>query len=158
MIILVDGPDGAGKTTLCKQIHEAIPHSTLRHFGAPATPDEADNYWKAYAHHINTCSRDGVAIFDRSWFSDLVYGPIMRNKQEMSYEHADMLSAMVIATGGGMVIYCTAPVKTMWSRCKKRGETYIPDIQTLMRISQKYDEVMKDRVKYMPVIRYDTAR
>lgn len=158
MIIIVDGPDGAGKTTLCEKLLKAFPGSRIQHFGAPETPEQANNYYEVYARAITAAHSDEVVIFDRSWFSDMVYGPVMRNKLEMTAVHADMLSAMVVAHGGGMVVYCTAPDKVLWSRCKKRGETYIKDYQTLQRISDAYERTMKDKVAYLPVIRYDTSR
>lgn len=157
MIIIIEGPDGAGKTTLCQQLLTSIPGSELKHFGAPATKEEALNYYKVYVDLLKYYDRSKVLIIDRCWYSDMVYGPIMRNTQEMSQEYADMLAGMVVACGGGMIIYCTAGVNTLWSRCKKRGETYIKDSGTLKLIHDRYEEVMKNCVQFLPVIRYDTS-
>ena len=130
----------------------------VKHFGAPQTPEEADNYYKVYAKAINDMHSDSeVLIFDRSWYSDMVYGPVMRNRQEMTQEHADMLSAMVVARGGGIIIYCTAPIKVLWSRCQRRGETYLQNQAQLQAISVGYSKVMAENVRFLPVVRYDTA-
>lgn len=157
MIIIVEGPDGAGKTTLCEQLLASIPGSTLKHFGAPATKEEALNYYKVYVDLLKNHDRSKVLIIDRCWYSDMVYGPVMRGTQEMSQEYADMLAGMVVACGGGMILYCTASVNTLWSRCKRRGETYIKDSSTLKLIHDKYEEVMKNCVHFLPMIRYDTS-
>ena len=158
MIYIIEGPDGAGKTTLVEQIRKSNYNAVVKHFGAPQTPEEADNYYKVYAKAINDMHSDSeVLIFDRSWYSDMVYGPVMRNRQEMTQEHADMLSAMVVARGGGIIIYCTAPIKVLWSRCQHRGETYLQNQAQLQAISIGYSKVMAENVRFLPVVRYDTA-
>ena len=53
MIIIVEGPDGAGKTTIIKQLMESHPGSFYRHFSNPKTEEEADNYWKVYAEAVS---------------------------------------------------------------------------------------------------------
>lgn len=157
MIYIIEGPDGAGKTTLVEQIKKSHMNAKVLHFGAPQTPEEADNYYKVYAEAINAKRDDEVLIFDRSWYSDMVYGPVMRNRQEMTQEHADMLSAMVVARGGGIIIYCTAPIKVLWARCQRRGETYLQNQAQLHAISVGYSKVMAENVRFLPVVRYDTA-
>ena len=157
MIYIIEGPDGAGKTTLVEQSKKSHMNTKVLHFGAPQTPEEADNYYKVYAAAINAMRDDEVLIFDRSWYSDMVYGPVMRNRQEMTQEHADMLSAMVVARGGGIIIYCTAPIKVLWARCQHRGETYLQNQAQLQAISAGYSKVMAENVRFLPVVRYDTA-
>ena len=157
MIYIIEGPDGAGKTTLVEQIKKSHMNAKVLHFGAPQTPEEADNYYKVYAAAINAMRDDEVLIFDRSWYSDMVYGPVMRSRQEMTQEHADMLSAMVVARGGGIIIYCTAPIKVLWARCQRRGETYLQNQAQLQAISVGYSRVMAENVRFLPVVRYDTA-
>lgn len=157
MIYIVEGPDGAGKTTLVEKILKSNRNARLMHFGAPKNDEDAFAYYKVYAQAIASKQEDEVLVFDRSWYSDMVYGPVMRNRQEMTQEHADMLSAMVVASGGGSIIYCTAPIKTLWSRCTRRGETYIQNQTQLQQISRAYAEIMENHVKYLPVVRYDTA-
>lgn len=157
MIIIVEGPDGAGKTTLIDKLLKSSCGAVYHHFGAPASAEEAANYYQVYADTIKACTPDALHVFDRSWYSDMVYGPVMRGKCEMTQTHADMLAAMCIAHGGAMIIYCTAPVSTLWQRCKARGETYITDVAKLAEIAKLYPTVMRENVSYLPVVRYDTS-
>ena len=156
MIIIVEGPDGAGKTTRINQLLAAHPGSTYQHFSNPKTPQEADDYWQVYAQAIKATDPNKVAIFDRSWYSDRVYGPIFRNRMEMLDLHVEMLEALVVKYGGGYVIYCTAPVNVLWKRCKERGETYVKTIEQLSDIHDGYEAVMKQDCG-LPVMRIDTS-
>ena len=155
MFIIVEGPDGAGKSTLIGQLLQSYPGSVRRHFGAPATEDDALNYWKIYVGTIESAAKSVVTILDRSWYSDLVYGPIFRGKQEMDNLHVSLLESHVITHGGGMVIYCTAPLNVLWSRCTKRGEKYVLSKDKLAEVCRAYDKVMSTQCK-LPVVRFDT--
>ena len=46
MIVIVEGPDGAGKTTLIDQLKQGSRDVIYHHFGAPANDEEAFNYYK----------------------------------------------------------------------------------------------------------------
>lgn len=156
MIIIVEGPDGAGKTTIIKQLMESHPGSSYRHFSNPKTEEEANNYWKVYAEAISLADPAKVHIFDRSWYSDVVYGPIFRGRLEMDPMHVKMLEALVKTHGGGFVLYCTAALKTLWSRCKQRGETFVLSKDKLDEVSKSYAHVMATQCG-LPVVRYDTG-
>lgn len=156
MIIIVEGPDGAGKTTVIEKLLKSHPGSSYRHFSYPETDEEAFNYYQTYAQAIKETDPTRVTLFDRSWYSDLIYGPIFRNRQEMSFLHAEMLDALVITHGGGFIIYCTAPLNILWARCKKRGESFIKNIAQLEKISDDYRSILSTKCT-LPVIRFDTA-
>ena len=157
MLIIIEGPDGAGKTTYLEQLLKSIPGSKTMHFTKPYTEEEAYNYYKVYAGAIMAIKPAEVMIFDRSWYSDLVYGPVMRGRVEMTQLHADMLDSLAIANGGGLVIYCTAPVRTLWSRCQKRGETHIPNIEKLEALHKAYENIMSEK-HLLPIFRVDTSK
>lgn len=157
MIIILEGPDGSGKTTLKDSLLSVIPDSLSIHFGNPTTEEEALNYWKVYAETLSNVNATKTTILDRCWYSDLVYGPIFRNKSEMDILHVRMLEAMVYKHGGGFVVYCTASVPVLWARCKKRGEDYVKTKELLSRVSSSYEKVMLHECN-LPVIRYDTSK
>lgn len=156
MIYIIDGPDGAGKSTLAENILAASQCAVLKHFGTPKTPEEADNYWQIYLEAVESAADGHTVIFDRSWYSDLVYGPIMRGKQEMTEAHKNCLEHAVRSVGGGLVIYCTGVQRKLWSRCCMRGETYIKNADQHKAICQKYDEVMHN-ITRLPLVIYNTT-
>lgn len=153
MIIIVEGPDGAGKTTMIEKLKKRYPAAMTFHFGAPV---EGEDQLLRYAvpmlkHPENTL------IYDRSWYSEFVYGPVMRNRHELRPEHSKLLEALAYKHGSPIVYYLTAPDEILWERCQERGETYIKDIKTLKIISSKYEVVMK-HLPEIPVFRVDTSR
>lgn len=155
MIIIVEGPDGAGKTTHIRKLQQSHPGSVVKHFGTPKTAEEADNYWLVYLAAINASDPARLTIFDRCWLSDMVYGPVMRGRREMTNEYARMLETCAIVHGGCSAIYCTAPIDVLWERCRTRGETYITSKDVLEKLSEGYRTVMTQCS--LPVVRYDTA-
>ena len=153
---IVEGPDGAGKTTLVEKLVAAHPDAVRVHFDKPKTDEEAFNYWKVYLQCIKDHANDRVVVFDRCWYSDLVYGPVMRGRDELPPDALDILEMAVKACGGGVIMYCTGRPDVLWSRCKKRGETFIRTTDQMRRLHDLYEDIMK-LPKYLPVIRYDTT-
>ena len=156
MIVIVEGPDGAGKTSLITDLVRCNQNTNVIHFGAPETEAEAFEYWRKYASTILSSPKDSLTIFDRSWFSDHVYAPILRNREEMSSVMMKLLNALMVHHGGGYVIYCTAPTKTLWKRCKERGEKLVTSYDMLNRIKLSYDDMFSN-VADVVVIKYDTS-
>ena len=156
MFYIVEGPDGAGKTTLVNQLVAAHPGAKVLHFGKPTTDEEAFNYWQVYLRAIKENANTPVAIFDRSWYTDIVYGPIIRNRIEMTHTNMEILELAVKACGGGVILYLTANTTLLWKRCKQRGETYITCMDQLNRLRADYELVMKQPI-YLPVVRIDTS-
>lgn len=153
MFIIVEGPDGAGKTTLIKKLQAQFPNSKYLHFGVPEEPTKQ---YEMYLHAIETAGKySDIIILDRCWYSDMVYAPIMRGTEDVTVATSRKLDAAIITYGGGIVIYCTAPIDVLWERCQTRGEDYVKDIETLQKLSQAYTAVMKQSL--LPVITFNTA-
>jgi thymidylate kinase len=158
MFIIVEGPDGAGKTTLINKLKEQFENDysscEVVHFGKIDNPDEYFRiYLEAIMNQVDQCV--SVSIFDRCWYSDRVYGPVMRNAEEMTFDQARNLDQHVIERGGGMIIYCDAPIDVLWSRCRERGESYITDVDQLEQIAMLYKVEIKQSL--LPVVYYNTA-
>ena len=98
-----------------------------------------------------------LLIYDRSWYSEFVYGPIMRQGSELTEEHCRALEALAFMQGGGHILYLTAPIDTLWKRCKERGETYITGRDQLLAIKERYAIVMKECPR-LPVFEVNTGR
>lgn len=152
--IIVEGPDGAGKTTLINTLRRAIGKNALCvHFG---TPVDFREQIEAYADTLKeNRNNNKTVIFDRCWYSDRVYAPIMRGRVETDLSDQIRLETLVKSVGGAIVIYCDAPLHILWDRCRSRGEDYITSAEVLNLISKEYHEVMRSCT--LPMIYLDTS-
>lgn len=149
MIIIIEGPDGSGKSTLAEQLAKQTGF-LLMHRSQPKTEEEKQNMMAEYLHVIKAGKN---VIMDRCWYSEMVYGPIMRDETCISYPDMYELEKL-LCRNGALIIYCTASHAVLWKRCQARGEDYITDIITHQKICEGYDALM--RVPHLvPVVRYE---
>lgn len=150
MIILIEGPDGAGKTTLAEKLSKQTGY-VLLHRSYPKTAEEMANMMQEYMQVIKSGKN---CIIDRCWYSEMVYGPIMRNETNISYPDMYELERAV-ARVGGIVIYCTGNRKVLWQRCTERGEDYVVDEETFKDIYYGYSDLMNRVPHLIPVVTYE---
>lgn len=150
MIIILEGPDGSGKTTLANQIAEQTGYMLL-HRSQPKTDEDKKRMMDEYLQVIRTGKN---CIFDRSWYSEMVYGPVMRDASVISYPQMYDLERS-LTKRGAIIIYCTQTMETLWQRCGKRGEDYITDIKTFSEICKGFDALMFGVPHLIPVVRYE---
>lgn len=150
MIFIIEGPDGSGKSTLAAKIAEQTGY-TLLHRTQPKNDEDKKRMMAEYLDIINS----GVnCIFDRSWYSEMVYGPVMRDTSVISYPQMYELEQK-LAKRGAMLIYCTAPEKTLWKRCQARGEDYITEQEIFSQICEGFEQVMLRVPHLIPVVTYE---
>lgn len=79
-VIIIDGPEKAGKSTTVEALRKALlkdyPDITVLKWG-PVTPDD-----RVYAQalEVYTTLNESLAIFDRGWPSEYVYGKLLNRK------------------------------------------------------------------------------
>ena len=149
MIIILEGPDGSGKTTLAQQLARQTGYPIL-HRTQPKTEEEKKLMLGEYLQTINSCKN---MIFDRCWYSEMAYGPVMRDDSVISYPEMYALERM-LAKGGAVIIHCTGPEPTLWKRCTRRGEEYITSRDNFKAIYDNYNEIMSVP-HYVPVLKYE---
>ena len=141
MNIIIEGPDGAGKTTLANQLAEAL-NLHVMHFSAPLNDNSQFNmYREVLLSKRNT-------ILDRAWYSDMVYGPIFRGRPEITKELMWELERCAEDT---IVVFCTGPVEAMWEAALRRGETFVKNFGQYKRICAAYQEIMCWQYHEIPV-------
>lgn len=157
MIYLIEGPDGAGKTTLANQLVD-MSDGIYSHYSYPSSPEEAAKlpqyYLEALALMTGFSDQFGINyVVDRMWPSTIVYGDVLRGGSEVTLEQADKLEEML--EGRGCIIYCTGSPNTLWKKCQERGEDYIKDYSDFLRICQLYDQYMYETKHRVPVLTYE---
>lgn len=134
MIIIIEGPDGSGKTTLANQLSRQTGYKII-HRTRPKTEEDKAIMMDEYLQAIRSMEN---MIFDRCWYSEMVYGPVMRGASVISYSQMYDLERQ-LAEVGAMIIYCTDAKQVLWARCQERGEDYIVDRTTFDSICDGFD-------------------
>lgn len=149
MIIIIEGPDGAGKTMLAEQLSKQN-KCPIIHRSKPKDDAEKAAMMGTYIQAIK--ERKNV-IFDRCWYSEMVYGAVMRDKSAISYPEMYELEKR-LANTGAMIIHCTGPKSVLWKRCQVRGEDYIVCKDDFDAIHTGFNELFA-MPHYIPVVRYE---
>ena len=148
MILIIEGPDGSGKTTLANKLSEQTGWPVI-HRVQPKT--DADKQ-QMLAEYIRIIKNGKNAILDRGWYSEMAYGPIMRDASVISYPQMYELERL-LAKKGALIIYCTDSPEILWQRATRRGEDYITNYETFVAICEAFDEIM-EVPHIIPVVRY----
>lgn len=134
--IVVEGCDGAGKTTLIEQAREGQKERyflTVRASRYPPTVRTALQYLQWIKRQ-----RDLDLILDRIHFiSDRIYGPILRNEDIFKTFPLDFGIQDVAA-----IIHCRPPTETILENCGKNMQLAGVNDNALA-IIHGYDELMK---------------
>lgn len=148
MLIVIEGPDRVGKSTLARAINDEIERrgrrSMLLHRGAPAPNDIA---LLDYALPISTYAPGGSdfdersMVCDRLHVGDLTYGPIYRGETRQTKAMVEYTDALIVARGG-LRVYVTADCELIKLRIRAEGEdnSYLK-IKDVEAIVNKYEQV-----------------
>lgn len=152
MIVLLEGVDCAGKTTLINTFYGDIRKSS---HGAYPTPTCA---FQAYEKELNQIPEEFTTklthIFDRLHVSERIYGSKYHGVY-MSDERYEFLESMAL-NRHMIVILCMPPLEavlTQWNQRCLQGKELITNESTIIEIYHEYDQI--DLYTKLPVVRYD---
>lgn len=158
MIIILEGPDGSGKSTLAKTLAElfrdhAITHRKLLpqliHTGPPQKGHRS--LFRVYQSVLQKAQTfPCVTIFDRLFHGELVYGPAMREKSQITLEQLYHLELQANTTGC-FVVWCTADPDDL----VKRGDPIYQKVDPDLLLTGY--EVVQDH-SGLPNLTYDSSR
>lgn len=149
MIIIIEGPDGSGKTTLAEKLSKQTGYPVVHH-SYPKTDEEKR---MMLSYYLDTIETGKNMIIDRCWYSEMVYGEAIRGSSAISFPEMYLLETK-LAKHGALIIHCTDKPKTLWRRATKRGEDYVVDYETFERICTGFD-VLMSVPHLVPVVKYD---
>jgi hypothetical protein len=121
MIIMLEGPDLAGKTTLAKKLKKFVKGSTVVHRGPPELPDPFGEYLTPLEEMYHS---DGSFILDRWHWGERVYGPIVRKKDMFSNPSFEYLE-MACERYGVYRVLRLPSVATLRQRWDEHGDDFI---------------------------------
>lgn len=147
-LIVLEGTDGAGKTSLAG--HLAGQHGyAVVHCDRP--PDGADLFGR-YAADVAT---PGKVVLDRCFVSELVYGRSPGGVCRLSAPDAAEL-ALRVADRGGVFVHLTGSAETIAERLAAR-DGFAPPLERIRARLAAYHAVFDGLAGAAPIITVDTT-
>lgn len=147
-MLILEGIDGVGKTTVV----DCLEKLGMKKYHFDYDEKNTDLVSK-YLRVINQDTKN--IVLDRSFISEMVYGPVIRSHCKLSIEEYKQL-LKAYKKIGAKIIYLTAPKEILIERRKddstdsKILEKYYDELK------QQYDKIMALTNKYIEVLKYDT--
>lgn len=149
-MIILEGLDGVGKSTIVEHLKQ-FGFSNLHY-----DYDSANNdLIKKYSSISNRTDLNNL-IADRSFFSEMVYGTVLRGGSRISDEQfVDLLK--LYASLNVKVIYLTSDKEVLLKRRQEDKKDYDMLNSKYMGLNDKYGQIMNLAAKYLPVLHIDTS-
>lgn len=145
MLVVLEGVDGGGKTTLADTLRSRLKMDYIH----VTNPEPGDN---VFAHHFNPIRGvKGNTIIDRLHWSDDVYGAVLRGGPGLTDQEFGFLDGY-LASRAGVFVLCAPPLDVVLENVAKvpGGKNHAD--ATAIRI---WDEYQKPSRSFLTVLTYD---
>lgn len=156
MIIVLEGPDGAGKSTLAKTLETQFEGfakiSTVHHGPYPHLKNPSVNYLASLRRKQHNGDKKELVILDRSWLSEPIYGKVLRAGIDRVGVASRRMLERVALKCGALVVRCLPPLKTVQANwAARKGKELIEAPEHLAAVWKGYQTMRTD----LPLVEYD---
>lgn len=148
-VIIVEGPDGSGKSTFVGEMQKQVPDATVLHFGPPKNPDPFVEY--EHSLYVPLRRQDNShrhILCDRLHWGEKMYGPLLRNEDRLGvagWRHVELF----LTAQGATVVYMHQPSSVLIDRLQTRGDDLIKP-RDLAEIERGYQWCLRNTI--LPVV------
>lgn len=167
MLIILEGVDGAGKTTLAKAIEQNLLKTSamettveVLHKSAPKADAVTEYEYPLSAYRPG--DRRHV-ICDRWHLGEEVYGPHLRGSSLLDDPAAQLHVDMFLQARGAILVYVHETANTLRRRLRKRGDEDVIDLADIEDLQDAYgraiarSELVQTAIGYVDMRDSDTA-
>lgn len=130
MPIIIEGPDGAGKSTLAKSLAGALDMNILK---------MTANGGQSMPEYVQKLKCDGI-IIDRCWVSEQVYSDLFKREPRIDNDDAEALTEFC-GLAGIPIIVLLPPLHVVIGRLNERGDEYADVVcPNIVEIYKRYQE------------------
>lgn len=153
-VIILEGPDGGGKTTLANYLHDTYGYR-IHKFNQPRPGEDLfTTYTQALLDAVQGWQ---PVVFDRHYLGESVYGPIMRGVDTLG-EMGQTLIERLCAANGVPVILCLPTFNQLVKNWEdKKGNDYLKTQKQLTQVKNAYMDhaERRERKPWFRMYRYD---
>lgn len=152
MLVILEGPDGGGKSTLAAELAERYGASVVHH--GPYPGESGDELFERY---LRSLLLDGPVVLDRSWLSEEPYALHVRDEEPRLREWHERLLERVALARGALVVNCCPSVATpcLEAYRSRRSEEYANREAQVLEVWRSYATHAAYVHGELPVLRYD---
>lgn len=142
--IIIEGPDGSGKTTLIRELLHTFQYPTI-HVVQPGAPHILQMIKLIYASPV---------IFDRFHLSPVVYGKVLRDGPELKQDSVDLLEGLLLERGFVQII-CLTRIETMLVNNQKEEQLWetVREVPVIEKLYEAY--LLEASRTKIPTLLYD---
>jgi hypothetical protein len=148
-VIVLEGCDGTGKSTLATLLGTQYGYTIIRSGRLPDGADLAERYREPL-------ERPGNLVLDRSFITELVYGPLRAGGRSRITPDQSASLAFTVADRGGVLVHLTAHPKALAWRLRQR-DGHAPPLSWLRSVVRSYRNVFGALDGAAPIVRIDTT-
>jgi hypothetical protein len=148
-LIIIEGPDGAGKTTLVQKLLDEFPTGLV--LGERGTTDRSKLYevtvpdtFRALTYAVN--GDKPARLWDRLFYSEFVYAPLGMPPREPMFNESQRvhITKMIQAIGAPFVL-CMPPLQTVLDNMAEEREQMAGVREHIESIYSSYSTLYDDR-------------